>query len=192
MSRRQLWIIAFAAGLPAAAIAWWLGSPLFLDRTVHEEFPHAASATIPPGLTRSEVESVMAGMAKLDRPVVEAMPGWRQPVVMKQGPFRDADSFHKGSGRATVYALPDGRRVLRFEDFRVTNGPDLRVVISSHPGPSDREDLETAGYVDLGGLKGNVGGQNYELPATLDVGAQRSVVIYCRAFHVVFSVAALS
>jgi hypothetical protein len=40
-------------------------------------------------------------------------------------------------------------------------------------------------------LKANQGNQNYELPADLDPGAFRSVVIYCKAFSVVFSTAEL-
>ena len=43
----------------------------------------------------------------------------------------------------------------------------------------------------LGSLKGNVGNQNYEIPADADVNALFSVVIYCSPFHVVFSVAPL-
>ena len=38
-------------------------------------------------------------------------------------------------------------------------------------------------------LKGNKGDQNYEIPDTVDVSIQRSVVIYCKPFSVVFSVA---
>jgi len=45
--------------------------------------------------------------------------------------------------------------------------------------------------LDLGSLKGNVGNQNYEIPADADVNALFSVVIYCSPFHVVFSVAPL-
>jgi hypothetical protein len=46
-------------------------------------------------------------------------------------------------------------------------------------------------YVDLGILKGNVGNQNYEIPDDVDLSAIKSVVIWCRPFKVVFSVADL-
>ena len=51
-------------------------------------------------------------------------------VKLKTGNFRDADSFHRGSGQATIYRGPDGSRVLRLENLDVTNGPDLHVIIT--------------------------------------------------------------
>ena len=51
--------------------------------------------------------------------------------------------------------------------------------------------VDLAGYQDLGSLKGNVGNQNYEILANVDVSALASVVIYCAPFHVVFAVAPL-
>jgi hypothetical protein len=47
------------------------------------------------------------------------------------------------------------------------------------------------GYVDLGGLKGNVGDQNYVVPTGVDVGAYRSVVVWCARFSVPFGAADL-
>ena len=38
-----------------------------------------------------------------------------EPTVIISGSFRDADNFHRGSGRATIYRLPDGTQVLRLE-----------------------------------------------------------------------------
>lgn len=57
--------------------------------------------------------------------------------------------------------------------------------------PERREDLETTGYLELSKLKGNVGNQNYVVPDSVDAAGQRSVVIYCRPFHMIFSVATL-
>ena len=82
--------------------------------------------------------------------------------------------------------------MLRFEDFRVTNGPDLRVILATHPDPQDRNDVHTRDYVELGKLKGNIGNQNYPLPEGLSPDGFGSVVIYCKPFQVVFSVAPLS
>ena len=50
------------------------------------------------------------------------------------GMFRDADEFHRGSGLATMFRGPDGNHILRFEDFMVTNGPALSVLISKAEG----------------------------------------------------------
>ncbi|MDA1215682.1 MAG: DM13 domain-containing protein [Chloroflexi bacterium] len=107
------------------------------------------------------------------------------------GAFRDADNFHKGSGQATIYQLPDGTHLLRLEDFKVTNGPELHVLLTPHPDPTSRSQVMGPGYIDLGDLKGNVGNQNYTIPIDVDVAGYQSVVIYCNPFHVIFSVAPL-
>ena len=195
MRKRNIIIIAAIVVLvPVAAFAWWLLSPLFLSTTVDEEFPFAATAEIPAEMTMAEVEMVMETMAKMDQePMVEPMPPQlaAQPVALASGSFRDADSFHRGSGTATIYQTPDGGHVLRFEDFMVTNGPDLRVLLAQSGDPMSRGELQSGGYTHLAKLKGNIGNQNYEIPADIDLSDQNSVIIYCMPFHVIFSVAPL-
>ena len=112
------------------------------------------------------------------------------PAAVAMGTFRDADEFHRGSGSATIFRGPDGNHILRFEDFMVTNGPALSVLLSTATGVTSSENLGE--YLDLGPLKGNIGNQNYEVPAGTDVGAYRTVVIYCVPFHVVFATAPLA
>ena len=173
-------------------LGWWLGSPLFLSRTVDEEFPLTADATVPDNMTRAEAEAVMKGMSIVEAPISEDMTsGMTGAMVVTMGSFGDADRFHKGRGSATIYLLEDGTHVLRLEDFEVTNGPDLRVILSPHAGPEGRSDVTAAGYVELGKLKGNLGNQNYPIDAGVDVSAFNSVVIYCKPFHVIFAVAAI-
>ena len=127
-----------------------------------------------------------------EKKVSGPMPEKHAALVSKivEGRFRDADSVHKGSGNAVLYRLKDGRHILRLDRFRVTNGPDLRVLLSAHPNPANSSEAHQ-GYVDLGRLKGNIGSQNYVLPADIDATRFRSVIVYCRAFGVIFSVAPL-
>ena len=192
-TRKILTAAAVIAAIPAIALAWWLASPLFINQTVDEEFPLTVSAEIPEGFTREEVEETMATMAKMDNTMTEPMmPAMTAAKVLSMGNFRDADSFHKGSGTATVYQLEDGSHVLRFEDFRVTNGPDLRVLLSKAPDIANKGEFQQYEYVELDRLKGNIGNQNYMIPADLDVSQYGSVVIYCKPFQVLFSVAPLT
>jgi hypothetical protein len=128
-----------------------------------------------------------AALALPDNSMDETTPA--DPVALREGQFQDADSFHQGSGTATIYELPDQSRILRFEDFSVTNGPDLHVLLATSPTPTSRDDLGE--YIDLGSIKGNVGNQNYTIPADVDLTQYGSVVIYCMPFHVVFSTATL-
>lgn len=189
------WAIAIAVVVLVAigAFGWWLLSPLVFDTTVDEEFPFAEAATVPDGMTRSDVEMTMATMAKMDSPAEEAMPAeMAESAVVKTGQFRDADRFHKGSGTASIYRLADGSHVLRLESFSVTNGPALVVMLTPHPDPGSSADIHQPGYVELAKLKGNKGNQNYPLPDGVDPATFGSVVIYCKPFKVVFSVASLS
>lgn len=189
MSRKRLLIAGGIIAIPVLALAWWLGSPLFLDSEVNEEFPMSAGAEIPDDMTAEEVEEVMMDAAdEPDTEMEEPMPEEEGPTALHTGTFVGADDFHEGEGSATIYQLEDGSHVLRLEDFAVTNGPDLHVMLvpSSDPGSEGVD-----GYVDLGSLKGNIGDQNYEIPADLDPAAYGSVVIYCQPFHVLFASAPL-
>ena len=260
-------------------VAWDLGSPLFINKTVEEEFPFAFSAVLPQDIEREDVEKVMTLIAKVapepvDEPMPEKMmtpvvtsavqttvspeptdtptaapptvtavpaptatqepgatavaaPAATQeladtptpvpaptpvptaeppplatpepsevtaetaPVTLKVGTFEDQDAFHKGSGEATIYRGPDGSHLLRLENLDVTNGPDLHVILTPLRNPENRADVMTPGWIDLGSLKGNRGNQNYPIPEGVDIAAQGSVVIYCKPFHVIFSVAPL-
>ena len=83
-------------------------------------------------------EHALAVAADMPDKVIEEPAADAQPEVIWQGQFQDADSFHQGSGEATIFQLPDGSYVLRFENFEVTNGPDLHVLLANHPVPADR------------------------------------------------------
>jgi hypothetical protein len=215
MLRRRLFLLAalVIVLVPVVGLGWWLLSPIILDKTVDEDFPFALNAVVPPDMTRAEVNETMATTAQANQEVDESVPDpmmiremgsqatsggtpevvTSQPAVvqLKRGNFRDADRVHQGSGQVTIYRGPDGSHLLRLEDFRVTNGPDLHVLLSSHPNPKSRDQINASGYVDLGSLKGNLGNQNYPIPEDVDVASQRSVIIYCKPFHVIFSIASL-
>lgn len=109
------------------------------------------------------------------------------PKTVAQGSFVEVDAVHKGSGTVRVIEQ-NGESYVRFEDFRVTNGPDLYVYLSDTETPGNT--LESLGhYTSLGLLKGNVGDQNYVIPSTRT--GYRTVVIWCQEFGVLFSFATL-
>lgn len=188
--RRGFQIAAIVVGIPALAVAWYLFSPLFLNQTVIEDFPRAASAEIPDDMTAEEVEAEMLAAEAVSSQSDEPMPA--DPVALVTGSVMGADSFHRGTGTATIYQLADGSRILRLEDLDVTNGPDLHVLLSPVADPQSRDEVTSEGYIDLGGLKGNRGSQNYDIPDDFVIGDELSVVIYCVPFHVIFSTATLS
>ncbi|MEM9427684.1 MAG: DM13 domain-containing protein [Pseudomonadota bacterium] len=112
--------------------------------------------------------------------------------VVATGAFRDADRAHKGTGTATLVALPGGGHEIQFAEFEVTNGPDLEVWLSAHPDPETSSDVADNAWLSLGQLKGNVGDQAYPVPAGTDLSAYQSVVIWCEQFGVLFSPATLA
>ena len=58
--------------------------------------------------------------------------------------------------------------------------------------PTEASHVEDGGYLKLGKLKGNVGNQNYPVPAGTNITEYNSVVIWCELFGVLFSPAALT
>jgi hypothetical protein len=108
------------------------------------------------------------------------------PVAVTSGGFYGID--HSADGTAAVYEQ-DGRFVLRFEDDTdIQNGPDLYVWVLPD---GDYDGGDPSDYLDLGKLKGNVGGQNYALPVGFDPDLPQTVLIWCLRFGVPFAAAPL-
>src|SRR5687767_2370955 len=112
------------------------------------------------------------------------------PTTLAEGAFHS--NAHETTGKATIVALPDGRRLLRLTNFSTSNGPDVRVYLVAATDVTDDETVKTAGFVELGPMKGNKGDQNYELPATVDLAQYRTVTIWCKRFSVNFGSAPLA
>jgi hypothetical protein len=92
---------------------------------------------------------------------------------------------------ATVFQLADGKKTLRLTDFATSNGPDVHVYLVASDDAKDNEAVTNAGFIDIGTLKGNIGDQNYELPAGVDLAKYRAVTIWCKRFSVNFGTAPL-
>jgi hypothetical protein len=138
-------------------------------------------------MTEKEKEMVMNEFSKQNSTVNENMSETTMPKDTKplMGNFVDAgDGFHKAQGVAKVINLADGRTFLRLENLKTTNGPDLYVYLSTGMDVSD--------IVSLGKLKGNIGNQNYEIPAGTDLVKYKTVLIWCKAFSTLFGSAKLS
>jgi hypothetical protein len=113
-----------------------------------------------------------------------------EPTVVASGSFHSV--AHESRGVASIYRLPDGRRVLRFSNFETSNGPDVQVYLGVAPDASDSDTVTKAGFYSLGPIRGNVGDQNYDIPSGVDLAKYGSVTIWCRRFGVNFGTAPLS
>ena len=190
------------AAVVGLAALWYLVSPLFINVAVSEAPPSIivivpATATTPPAnavtLPALATAAMQQAMSEPPKQMADAMPvavSAGSPQMVASGAFYNV--VHEGKGNATIFKLAsDAKYVLRLEDFQVLNGPDLHVwLVPVDPVPNS-VGTEIAGYVDLGKLKGNIGNQNYELPANLDLKGIKSVVIWCQPFRVPFIAAPL-
>ncbi len=115
------------------------------------------------------------------------------PVVLATGVFIDTGSGDHGSGNVTIGKTADGKYVLHLDNLNVTAGPDLHVYLAVPANPSSADQV-TNGGVDLGTLAANQGSVNVNVPADVasNLSKYKSVVIYCKSFSVIFTVAPLS
>jgi hypothetical protein len=98
----------------------------------------------------------------IDHTVTEAAPVASRAAdtisTVASGAFHS--NAHETKGSATILRLADGRVVLRLTGFATSNGPDVHVYLVAAPDVNDNTTPKTAGFVDLGSLKGNIGDQN--------------------------------
>ena len=107
------------------------------------------------------------------------------PVL--QGTFRQAEKPVQGG---FVIERRNGTHVLRLtSDFRTSpQAPDLKVAFSPSAMPlagskPPAYPLKPGTYTVLAPLKAPSGAQTYVLPASLDLAAQKSVLIWCEQFN---------
>jgi len=165
--RRHARMFGIILVLAIGALAWALFRPerLWINVRVNESAPVAVS---PGAVSASAIPA--AG-------------------VLATGSFHSV--AHKSMGTAAIHRLADGRRVLRFTNFETSNGPDVRVYLVAADDATDSAAVTRAGFVEVAELKGNVGDQNYELPASIDLQRYRAVTIWCKRFSVNFATAPL-
>ena len=118
--------------------------------------------------------------------VNEPLPATTSVPIQEQlsGIFMGAhDGFHNAEGNVKVVSLTDGSKILRLENFKSTNGPNVHVYLSTDKHATD--------YVDLGKLKANNGNQNYNIPSGTYITKHNIVLIWCKDFSVLFGSTAL-
>ncbi|WP_455360247.1 DM13 domain-containing protein [Streptomyces sp. SYSU K21746] len=177
-TRRTL-VPAFLVLAVVAAFGLYLFQPwkLFTNTTVEESLPTAVPSASAPEKPGAEKPG-----AATESPAATA------PEELARGSFVSHD--HPTSGTARTVRLADGAQVLRFEDLKTDEGPDVRVYLSTRSA-QEAEDGLGDGAVQLAHLKGNLGNQNYVVPAGTDLSDFKSAVIWCKRFSVSFGAADL-
>jgi hypothetical protein len=191
--RRYRWVL-LAVGVTALVVVFLAFRPdkIFVDDAVDESL---SDAFVTETTVTTSVEAQAAPtstVASVTTTIPTETPSTTQPPPSAPTAVVDGQFFgidHSAEGTATVYEQ-DGKYVLRFEDDTdIQNGPDLYVWVLED---DDYETGTPARYIDLGKIKGNVGGQNYELPPEYDPDVHQFVLIWCLRFSAPFAAAPLA
>src|SRR3989441_6060680 len=199
--------IAIIMGVAIAGL-YYTGALQLGQKTVQEELPRALDQ-IQNGLTydkfvnmvdsqrdslvqkmpQKTIDLILEEARKLPTTVSESIQDMasklgsnsQSVVYSKQGSFVGLEG-NDAKGKAIIIVAGKAA-FLRFQDFEVTNGPDLHVYITTG------DDISSG--IDLGKLKGSIGDQNYDLSG-VDLKTYDTVVIYSQPFQIHFAMAKLA
>lgn len=177
---RRRWLLPAAvvlAGVAAFGLFWFQPWKVFVDERIDDAVPTVTTAA----------DTAEPDPAGSDETVAPEPPS-TEPLVLRQGQLVSIDKSTSGTVR--VLELSDGSRFVRLEDLDTSNGPDLFLYLTTNPAGGDEGAFDDD-VVNLGRLQGNLGNQNYELPADVDLDRYGTVVIWCDRFSSAFGAADL-
>jgi len=166
-------------------VAYWLISPLWNNMILNEELPGVIPMTINDNFETMDIET----KAKFEKQTMEmkdkmmnkneSMPVSGPKVI---GQANLVPRAHEVKGSA-LFVKSNNETYLRFENLKTINGPDLRIYLGAALNADD--------VVDLGPIRATEGSVNYLIPKDTDLSKYKNVMIWCRAFGVLFSYAQL-
>lgn len=156
MKKKILYVLGVIVGIAILAFGYYTISPLFINIRLDEALPKTKQIEST-AMEKSQVQTVLA------------------QVVGTTG--------HHASGTVRVIKV-DGKRYIRYENFKTINGPDLYVYLA--------KDLDAKEYVSLGILRATEGNVNYEIPQDVNPAEFQYVMVWCKQFGVLFNYADIS
>ncbi len=162
--------IALAVSV-AIAVAWYALSPLLQNTVVNDALPGSAPLVNP---SEEMPQSIAIGEPDPNADTA--------PILSASFPIVDTPA-HPASGTVRIVRTAD-ETILRYENYKTINGPDVRVYLA--------KDLDAKEYVDLGPIKGTEGNINYTVPQGVDITQYRYALTWCEDFSVLFNSADLS
>jgi Electron transfer DM13 len=97
-------------------------------------------------------------------------------TLLREGAWMGSGGYAV-SGLAQIYD-DNGKKVLLLTNFSSSNGPDLKVYLSTTSTASS--------FINLGKLKSTNGKQTYAIPAEVDIDQFKFALIWCQQFSVLF------
>lgn len=206
MNKKKAIIVVIIIAAIAIPVGIYTVSPLFINTIVNEPLPTTSITDLQKfqefmsmnneqervekgqQMTQEEKNAILRGAAQANGITVnESMTEAATTLgytSLAMGKFVGVnDGIHNAEGLAKLIPLDDASMILRLENFKATNGPDLYVYLASDSSASD--------FVNLGRLKGNIGNQNYDIPEGTDFSRYDTALIWCQAFSVLFGSAEL-
>ena len=134
-------------------------------------------------MTSDEMDMIMTGAAQMTREVNETIAAMSPAelekatiLLLRSGNFSNPENGTGAQGLAKILSVNDNQ-FLRFENFKIINGPDLHVYFTNG--------IDIKSGMDLGSLKGNIGAQNYFLGDVAN--KYDTVVIASKPFGIIFA-----
>lgn len=158
-------VLIVAGAIIALGIAYYLLSPLWHNKELNEISPLRQDQNQP--------QTKTANGSALSVPTTE-------PKVLAQAPFKP--QAHEVKGQALLIE-ESGQYTIRFENFETINGPDVNIYLASS--------LDIKDAIDLGDIKATKGNVNYAVPSGVDIHKYNKVLVWCKAFSILFSYAEL-
>lgn len=169
------------------AVGYWLLSPFLRNVSLNEGLPGIINTTmIKDNLNTMDADKKVdfkkqtLEMKDKMLKMGDIMPV-NEPRVLSRGEM--VARAHEVAGSALIVKTGN-ETFLRFENLKTINGPDLRIYLSSNLSSDD--------IVDLGPIRATEGNVNYTIPTGTDLNKYKNVMIWCRAFGVLFSYAEIN
>jgi hypothetical protein len=137
---------------------------------------------------------VRGRLLQQDQQAAEAAEPFEAPAgsqILVRGTFSGVDAVRVAQGDLVIYQLVNATYLLRVEsNFSSSRAPGIHIIFTRNPDP-----LDTSGvgidYIDIGQLRGNIGAQQYTVPAGVDFNRYPVLALYAPAYDAVLATATL-
>lgn len=157
-------VVIICLGVAVVGFAYYAVSPLFRNVRVDEPLPTPLFEDASVQTTDHTTTDASS------QDTVEEISSDRVAIV--------ATTAHPGSGFVRIIRLGD-KSFVRYEDLKTINGPDIYVYLS--------KDIDAKEYVEISRVRATEGNINYEIPAGINPREYPYVLIWCKAFGVLFN-----
>ena len=156
-------VIVVLGLIVVAGIGYYAISPLFHNIKVDEALPTTSTSTTKDPMKHDATDA--------------------EPVMTHGAGAVTGTAGHPASGTARIIEA-DGKKYIRYENFKTINGPDIYVYLA--------KDLDAKDYVSLGVVKATEGNINYEIPSGTNLADYKYVLTWCKTFSVLFNSAQIN